>query len=471
MSTDPRSRFRVRPAIRRLALVALVVLTPVAAGKIWDHVELRRLIQEIERIQASGQPVTLREAAARSASPDARERGAGPYYLAAGLISSSIGSESYSIGGLLGVRNWIAGATGTPPPFAETANELRTAAEGASDALALADAAAPLPFVGFPPGTEYGYRAQSLAQVSLAMSARTLSLSLDGDGDRAVESALSALQFRRSLRDILPRLGDHETAAILSFSTPSTAQLVRLQDALQDAEDSDGPLESLLESRARYVEQIWRRYYGSTPSAPPIYSLPGRSVGETISRPWVSRRVVHTLRIWADVIDAARTPWPAKRQAAEDVLRRYETEINRGASPQWLTLPDGMPVVVWWGAAIPLEQLRRTVAVPGLHGLGQMIVDRSARVAIAIERYRRDHRDALPETLEALVPEQLRDIPADPLTGASLLYRVEPDAYVVYSVGADLADDGGALLEPAPVGSAQPFRPGPDVGVRVLTRR
>jgi hypothetical protein len=159
---------------------------------------------------------------------------------------------------------------------------------------------------------------------------------------------LSALQLRRSLRDILLRLGDHETAAILSFSNPSAAQLVRLQDALDADEDPDRLLEDLLESRARYVEQLWRRYYGSTPSAPRTYLLPNRSVGETIWRPWASRRMVHTLRIWADVIDAARTPWPLKHQAAEDVLRRYETEINRAASPQLLTLPDGVPVVVWW---------------------------------------------------------------------------------------------------------------------------
>jgi hypothetical protein len=32
------------------------------------------------------------------------------------------------------------------------------------------------------------------------------------------------------------------------------------------------------------------------------------------------------LRIWAEVIDAARTPWPLKVQAAEAVARRHEAE-------------------------------------------------------------------------------------------------------------------------------------------------
>ena len=60
-----------------------------------------------------------------------------------------------------------------------------------------------------------------------------------------------------------------------------------------------------------------------------------------------------------------------------------------------------------------------------------------------------DHGPALPETLEAFVPEQLLSIPPDPLTGASLLYRAEPYAYVVCSVGANLADDGSrSVLDP-----------------------
>jgi hypothetical protein len=466
-------RPRVRPALRRIAILALVVLVPMAAHRVWDHIELRRLVREIEEIRAKGEPVTLRDTAGQSAPLGTEESRGALYYLAAGLVSPSIGS--YPIGGLLVVHSWMAGATGRPPSLAGTVDELRTTAERARDALALADAGAALPFRGFPPGTEYSYRAQTLAQVSLAMSARTMSLSLDGDGDGAVESALSALQFRRSERDVrLLRLGDHDTAGILSFSSPSAAQLVRLQRALEAEDNPDRPIDELHRSRARYLEQLWRRYYGSDPSAPQAYLLPTRSVGETIMRPWLSRRISHTLQIWADVLDAARTPWPLKQQAAENVRRRYEAEVNPAAGPEWLTLSDAMPVV-WWGPAIALEQLRqgavvRPAAAGPLHGPGQLIVDRSARIAVGIERYRRDQGGALPDTLAELVPQYLSEIPADPLTGASLRYRVEPGAYRVYSIGTDGTDDGGTLLEPAPVGSARSFSPGPDIGVRVLIR-
>ncbi len=67
----------------------------------------------------------------------------------------------------------------------------------------------------------------------------------------------------------------------------------------------------------------------------------------------------------------------------------------------------------------------------------------TAQAAIAIERYRRAHGNEPPETLEALVPEYLETVPADPFDGAPLRYRRLPEGYVVYSIGLNLQDDGG----------------------------
>ena len=482
MSAGPRTgRPRVRPAIRRLAFVALVVLVPIAAHRIWDHVELRRLIREIETIRANGEPVTRREAASRNAGPDADPGRAGPYYLASGLLALPPLAVLGHLVDLDTVQLWIGGATDRPPSRTEMVDSLRAGLEPAQEALALADTGAALPFREFPSGTEYRSRAQGLFIISRQLAARTVMRSLAGDGDGAIESALSALQFRRGLHDF-GLTGTHETAAILSLSTPSVAQLVRLQRALEAEDDPDALADVLLRARAEYIEQLWRRYYGSLPSTPPQVTrriadgavLRHRSVGELASRPWLSRRIVYTLRIWSDAIDAARTPWPQRLQAAEDVRRRYESETTPAVGRSLLTEPDLVPMVVWWGPAIALEELRMAVRVRPAggpaYGPGQIIVDRSAQIAIAIERYRRDHAGALPDTLDALVPAYLSEIPADPLTGASLLYRVGSDAYTIYSVGENGVDDGGVLLQPAPSGSARPFVAGPDIGVRVLIR-
>jgi hypothetical protein len=67
----------------------------------------------------------------------------------------------------------------------------------------------------------------------------------------------------------------------------------------------------------------------------------------------------------------------------------------------------------------------------------------SALTAVAIERFRRAHDGALPETLQQLVPTWLPKIPADIFDGQPLRYRRLDRGYVVYSVGPDRLDDGG----------------------------
>lgn len=62
-------------------------------------------------------------------------------------------------------------------------------------------------------------------------------------------------------------------------------------------------------------------------------------------------------------------------------------------------------------------------------------------LAIALERYRRQ-TGAWPETLDALRATGVT-IPVDRFDGAPLRYRLTPDGPLIYSVGADLDDDGG----------------------------
>ena len=74
----------------------------------------------------------------------------------------------------------------------------------------------------------------------------------------------------------------------------------------------------------------------------------------------------------------------------------------------------------------------------------QTTVD-AARVALALERHRIAN-GALPDTLEALVPRFMGDIPNDLLDGKPLRYRRNPDgSYLLYSVGWNQTDDGGEI--------------------------
>jgi hypothetical protein len=75
---------------------------------------------------------------------------------------------------------------------------------------------------------------------------------------------------------------------------------------------------------------------------------------------------------------------------------------------------------------------------------------RCALAAVAVERYRRDHGD-WPRDLQALTPKYLAEVPADPNDGKPIRYKPVTGGAIVYSVGLDGADDGGAFNRKNPV--------------------
>lgn len=72
-----------------------------------------------------------------------------------------------------------------------------------------------------------------------------------------------------------------------------------------------------------------------------------------------------------------------------------------------------------------------------------LAIQRTGQAALAVERYRLANRGALPPTLAALVPAQLAAVPLDPFDEQPLRYKRLPKGFVIYSIGADLQDDGG----------------------------
>jgi hypothetical protein len=71
-----------------------------------------------------------------------------------------------------------------------------------------------------------------------------------------------------------------------------------------------------------------------------------------------------------------------------------------------------------------------------------------AIVACALERYRLAER-RFPESLEPLSPRFLAAMPHDVITGAPFIYRRAPDGqFMLYSVGWNEKDDGGAIVLP-----------------------
>jgi hypothetical protein len=448
------SASRVRPTLRRVAIAVFAVLLPLAAHSLWDYIEIRRLVGEIEAIRAKGEPVSEREAVGGNQPLPAEQHGAASYYLAGAMLALGT-SPSRAI---TPIREWLAEPTPSREALQQLAAPVHELARNSSDALLLADKAAELPFDGFPAGTEYSYRTAGVSDLSELITARTLSLSQSGNADAAVGSVISGLQIRRALRDARwMAISGHQVPAVLSLTRPSPQALLRLQTALEAEDKPERQLEDFLRERARYVEMIWRRYYGTDPNVPRHYTLPMRSVTETLMRPWFTHNAVNVLRLWAQLVEVTRTQWPEKARRSADILEsnRQEQRALR-AGGYFNTLLNRGVVLGAFSQAVDATQL---------------IVDRASRVAVAIERFRRD-RKALPAALSDLVPEYLRENPVDPYSGRPLLFRPEKVAYTVYSVGPNQQDDQGDLsseLERAQQqGWGRRSIRGTDIGVRVL---
>jgi len=73
-------------------------------------------------------------------------------------------------------------------------------------------------------------------------------------------------------------------------------------------------------------------------------------------------------------------------------------------------------------------------------------------VAAAVEAYRREN-GAYPDSLDAIVPSVLAELPRDPFTGRPFTYARQRNSYKLYSANTNMRDDGGR---------AQPWNPKAD---------
>lgn len=431
----------VRPWLRRVAIAACVVLIPIGAHNVWDYIELRRLIAELDAIRSRGEPLTPGDATPEVAAG----LGSGDYYAAAALLAR--GSRAYDV--TRAVEEWLSAARPNKATLAATLAPLQPLLREHADAFELADRAAtvrPGP-VPEPLGT---YQTGPLVSLT---AARALLLAAGGDGDGAADAAVAALVMARNINLPFGRAAQNLPAMVLSLSAPSDTSLVQLQQALQDDERPDAGRDAVIAERARHLRLIWQQFYGTNPNAPRTQrSNFGRL--EAVFRPWVSRALSDRLRVWAELIDAARPAWPERAKTSSDAVARHNVDAysGRGVAGPWV-MPEDVLIAVYRNAMDPTP----------------LVLNRASQIAVAVERFRRAHR-TLPVALSDLSPAFLATVPVDPFTGEALRLRVGEASYVVYSVGADGTDDGGDLTSLTAELRKQGRRTtaGKDIGIRVI---
>jgi hypothetical protein len=125
-----------------------------------------------------------------------------------------------------------------------------------------------------------------------------------------------------------------------------------------------------------------------------------------------------------DLIASASLPGPAALAAQRHQEAKFTSAVGGWRRPlSRMTLPSLFK---------SFEKERRHLAI-----------QRCARTGCAVERFRA-RNGRLPTTLDELVPGLLEAVPMDPGTGDSLKYRRLDRGYVVYCLGEDGTDEGGA---------------------------
>ncbi|HVX13753.1 MAG TPA: hypothetical protein VHC22_21405 [Pirellulales bacterium] len=271
----------------------------------------------------------------------------------------------------------------------------------------------------------------------LRMGARLLDLEAvvmahQGRPDAAVESTIAMFAAARSLeqepvivsqlvRSALGSMARHRVVWLLSAVTLDDGQLGRFATEL-----AAGDYQQAMRRAA-----VGERALGTLAFADPA-SVDTAAPHTRLGLPGGGDETMY-LQIMGRMIRAFDATGPARQEAAEQAEAQLkELAGARGAAFRY---PITLSLLPAFSACVVMTN--RSEA------------DRDAtRVAIAIERFRRDE-NRLPSTLDELVSKKyLESLPNDPFDGQNLRYRIDADEYLVYSAGSNGVDDGGSSDPP-----------------------
>jgi hypothetical protein len=259
----------------------------------------------------------------------------------------------------------------------------------------------------------------------------------NGDADRAVALVRGMVGSARSVGDepflssVMIRLACDTQAVFaleraLAQGEPSTGELELVQGLLQKEANEPLLLQSVRGERASMHQMLLSWRHGG-PGLTMVAGATGaveKHLVEFTGPTLVRRSHAYILRFLNDYVEAAKLP--VEEQPA--VMNNLEQKVRQARVHYDFVTALTMP---------PISR----VSDAHRRGVGNL---RCALVAVAVERYRRDH-GGWPDTLDSLVPKYLAAVPRDPQDGKPLRFKSRPDGVVIYWIGHDGKHDGGNL--------------------------
>jgi hypothetical protein len=426
-----------------------IVLIPVALWSAWDYYEARRIRRIVGEIRQKGERLATVKVATTEDPGNA-----GRYYIAAAALVNR--APLYTATGINAAFSH--GRDGRQAAIARARDWLREQAE----AERLLSVGTDLPFLGLPPGTDSSLRWDRLSGLNALASFRLKERLDAGDAEGAAAALVAQLGVARSLKQWSSWPGEPIASSVVGSladlggtlgAGPHEAALSRLQQAITEHDLDDAVDQMALNARAYLIEQVWNEGQGWY-ARPPVRFGPSplEPLLFLIVRPWLAHQVNAELRTLTTAVEQARRPWPARLSTPGSF-----TPPNISGRLSVLTFQRS-PL----GAISYLH--KRQVDATGV-ALAHV---RTGTAAVAVARFRLAHGGSLPSSLDELVPALLPRVPVDPFSGSAIKYARRDGEFIVYSVGPNGKDDGGAThrrVEGPP--GYQRVEATPDLGVRV----
>ena len=140
--------------------------------------------------------------------------------------------------------------------------------------------------------------------------------------------------------------------------------------------------------------------------------------------------------------------YPDRREVTESIESFFDECNKKYSIAPWKLQGDEEEIIESAGFSSTSSFLNQSFLVSyKVNQLGwRYVCERNALVAICgVLRYKQENGH-IPASLEELVEAGfLSELPFDPFSGNSLIYRPEGDSFILYSFGLDLKDNGGVV--------------------------
>jgi hypothetical protein len=436
----------------RIAVALGVFVIGIVALWLWRDY---RIVSLLADIQAAGEPISADELNALYAAPPA-ERDATPLWLeAAALLKTAPQEPGYKTLPCVGADGpTVLPEIGKPWPDLHLAEKHLTQRSKTLELLHQASA------VGgqarYPVDFRDGFstlltHAQDARELGRLLQLEALVRAHRGDAAGAAQSILGIFALARSLENepciisqlvsaAIEAVGIGELMSVVGRLPFSESTLTRFQKELRVRSYERSCYRGLLGER---VMGIMALEDPSTVGLPPADAMMLRVMGR-VDCEWYLQTMQRMIR-------ASQLPLHEALAEFESMTAQLPTTGEKFAGGRFRLrmapfARQFLPSLEWTGHSFGRAAARNFVA----------------DAALAVEHFRQRH-NRLPENLSRLVPDLLPFVPIDPFDGRPIRYRIEPDGFVVYSVGKDGLDNGG--MEDDQKTSSQP-----DVVFRVRIR-